>query len=267
MHRSELQSDRTSVRPNVHYLERAATAAAAVWLLSGYLQRRRRENGRGENGTSPRLLDRVAPWAAAALLGRSLTGFCPVYGALRTGTRRVDTRSALAGPRGLHVREAITIARRPHEVFAIWRQLGNLPLFMPHLESVTETDERRSHWVTRASGGLRLKWDAEIIDEVEGEHIGWRSLPGGDVVSAGSVHFKPAPGGQGTEVRVVLQYAPPAGRIGGAIAKLLGDDPSSQIREDLRRFKQWLETGAPPSADRPDEDERQRRRVAGVVAS
>jgi uncharacterized membrane protein len=224
--------------PNVHRVERVAAAAAGAWLLGMSSSTRDRDT-----------LSRVAPWLGGALLFRALTGYCPLYAALGTGTRRTDTKTALAGPRGIHVRDSVTVSRRPHEVFALWRRLEDLPRYMPHLESVRELDARRSHWVTKPVAGMRFEWDAEIIDELEGEHIGWRSLPGADIVSAGSVHFKPAPGGRGTEVHVALQYDPPAGKVGGFVARLLGDDPASQIREDLRRFKQWLEAGAPPTTE------------------
>jgi uncharacterized membrane protein len=97
---------------------------------------------------------------------------------------------------------------------------------------------------------MRFEWDAEIVNEEEGEHIGWRSLPGAaDVVSAGSVHFKPLPSGAGTEVRVVLQYDPPAGRLGQLAARLFGEDPGTQIREDLERFKTQLEAAGPETTD------------------
>jgi uncharacterized membrane protein len=101
----------------------------------------------------------------------------------------------------------------------------------------------RSHWVAKAPAGTSVEWDAEVYNEKEGELIAWRSLEGSQVNSAGSVHFNAAPGGGGTEVRVVLKYDPPGGVIGATIAKLFGEEPSQQIREDLRRFKQLMETG------------------------
>jgi hypothetical protein len=53
----------------------------------------------------------------------------------------------------------------------------------------------------------------------------------------------PAPGGRGTEVRVTLRYDMPAGALGRAAAKYFGDDPSQALDDDLRRFKQVMETG------------------------
>ena len=113
---------------------------------------------------------------------------------------------------------------------------------MDHLESVTVLDENRSHWVAKAPVGTRVEWDAVIHNEIENELIAWRSLPKADVNNAGSVHFNSV--GEGaTEVRVVLSYQPPAGKLGAVVAKLLGEEPSTQVDDDLRRFKQVMETG------------------------
>jgi uncharacterized membrane protein len=118
---------------------------------------------------------------------------------------------------------------------------------MDHLESVRILDGKRSHWVAKAPLGTSVEWDAEIINEEANELIGWRSLEGADVPNAGSVRFRPAPGGRGTEVRVNLEYNPPTGKLGAAFAKLLGEEPERQVEEDLRRFKQWMEAGEIPT--------------------
>src|SRR5260370_25086851 len=110
---------------------------------------------------------------------------------------------------------------------------------MRHLESV-QVQGNRSHWVAKGPLGTCVEWDAEIYNENPNEMIAWRSLEGADVDSTGSVHFTPAPGGRGTDVRVVLKYNPPAGKLGAAIAKLFGSEPDQQIRDDLRRFKQLM---------------------------
>src|SRR5205814_8831573 len=122
-------------------------------------------------------------------------------------------------------------------LYAFWRRLDLLPSFMDHLVSVVELDSKRSHWVAKAPAGRRVEWDAEIIDEVQGERIAWRTVGDADVVSAGSVSFTPAPGGRGTEVRVRLQYDPPAGKTGASVAWLFGPDPAAVIRDGMRRFK------------------------------
>jgi len=127
------------------------------------------------------------------------------------------------------------------ELYRYWRDLSHLPRIMSHLESVEPMSDRRSHWVARGPLGSRVEWDAEIITERENELIGWRSLGDSDVDTAGSVHFNAAPDGHGTEVRVILKYDPPAGKLGVAVAGLLGHSPAQLIREDLHRFKQLME--------------------------
>jgi uncharacterized membrane protein len=184
--------------------------------------------------------------AGLALLARGLSGYCPISATIGRNTARTDTREALSGSRGVLVETAVTIDRPVHEVYTFWRRLENLPRFMRHLESVTDQGGGRSHWVAHAPLGSRVEWDAEIINEEPDHLIAWRSCEDADVVSAGSVTFRPVPGGRGTEVRVRLQYEPPAGKAGSWLAWLTGEEPSVQIPEDLGRLKQLLETGEVP---------------------
>lgn len=184
-----------------------------------------------------------------ALLYRGITGRCHLYEAIGANTadeERGPYDSVPAGA-GARVEEAVTINRSPEELYRFWRQLENLPQFMEHLESVAVVDGNRSHWVAKAPLGQTVEWDAEIHNERENELIAWRSLEGSQVETAGSVHFTPAPGDRGTEVRVNLKYNPPAGPIGIALAKILGAAPDQQIRADLRRLKQIMETGEIPT--------------------
>jgi uncharacterized membrane protein len=153
------------------------------------------------------------------------------------------TRSALAGTRGIHLRESVRLERPVEDVFEYWRRLENLPRFMRHLEEVTETPNGRSHWVARGPAGIRVEWDAEIINEVPNRLIGWRSVPGSDLVSAGSVNFAKVRNGRATQVTVHMQYAPPAGKAGAFLATIFGQAPAATVREDLRRLKQFLEAG------------------------
>jgi uncharacterized membrane protein len=182
------------------------------------------------------------------LLSRAVSGRCAVNRALGRNTAKGDRVSPLARGEGIRVERSITVNRPQEEVYRFWRQLENLPRFMDHLESVTVLDEERSHWVAKAPAGTKVEWDASIQDEIENELIDWQSLPGSDVDNAGSVHFTPA--GEGTEVRVVLSYDPPAGKVGTAVAKLLGEEPEQQVEEDLRRFKQVMEAVETPARSR-----------------
>src|SRR4051794_15117295 len=136
-----------------------------------------------------------------------------------------------------------TVTRPPEEVYAFWRQLDRLPTFMAHLEEVRATDARRSHWKASAPFGREVEWDAETTEDVPGQRIAWRSVDGADVPNSGEVRFVPAPGRRGTEVHVTLTYELPGGALGKAAAKYFGEEPSQQLDDDLRRFKQVMETG------------------------
>jgi uncharacterized membrane protein len=143
----------------------------------------------------------------------------------------------------LKVSKSVTIKRPRAEIYQFWRDLTNLPRFTMHLQSVTTTGDRRSHWVAKAPAGTTVEWDAEIVEDRTDELISWRSTAGATVPNQGSVRFADAPADRGTEIRVELQYDPPAGSVGVIIAKLLGEEPAQQMHDDLRRLKQVLETG------------------------
>ncbi|WP_030491263.1 SRPBCC family protein [Micromonospora chokoriensis] len=136
-----------------------------------------------------------------------------------------------------------TIRKPPPKVYAFWRDLGNLPTFMAHLEEIRTTGDRTSHWSATAPFGKNVEWDAEIVDEAPGETIAWRSTGKADVPNAGTVRFVPAPDGVSTEVHVVLSYDIPGGAIGKAVARYFGEEPHQQLDDDLRRLKQVMETG------------------------
>lgn len=143
----------------------------------------------------------------------------------------------------LDVRRGITVNRPTDEVYRFWRDLENLPRFMQHLESVTETGGGRSHWVANGPAGTTIEWDAEILEDRPNERITWRSVGDSGVRNEGAVRFAKAPADRGTEVHVELRYDAPGGTAGAAVARLFGEEPAQQIRDDLRRFKQVLETG------------------------
>jgi uncharacterized membrane protein len=184
----------------------------------------------------------------ACLVDRAVRGHCSVYGALNIDTAHAEpARPEEYFTRGIHVEHSITINNPPDELYRYWRDFNNLPRIMDHLQSVTVRDEKHSHWVAKAPAGYVVAWDAEIINDQPGKLIAWRSLADATVPNSGSIRFLAAPGDRGTEVRIVLDYIPPAGRVGWMIAKLFGEEPKQQVQADLRRFKQFIETGEVPT--------------------
>ena len=192
----------------------------------------------------------IAAAAGGALVYRGVTGHCSTYAALGMNTADADPASPEEYfERGIHVEESMTVNRTPWDLYQFWRNFENLQRFMKHVQSVKVLDERRSHWVINAPAGQTVEWDAEIINDEPNALIAWRSLGNANVDNAGSVRFVPGPEGRGTEVRVVIDYIPPAGVVGKWVASLFGKNPASQIREDLRRFKRVMETGEVPTTE------------------
>ncbi len=191
-----------------------------------------------------------------SLIYRAATGHCHMYEALGIDTahppRADDGGSAPPEAyfnRSIQVCHAFTVNRTPEELYDYWRRLENLPHILSYLESVTVLDERRSHWVAKGPLDMKWEWDAEIINDERPRVIAWRSVGNADVDNAGSVQFIEGPQGRGTEVKVVIDYIPTGGRFGQIIAKVLGRDPSAVVREGLRDFKRFMETGETPTTE------------------
>jgi uncharacterized membrane protein len=181
--------------------------------------------------------------ATAAVLGVTVLDLWTGQQLSRRGGNGAEPWNRRQSPRGIEVTEAITINQPRNEVYSFWHDFENFPRFMAHLESVQVVDERRSHWKAKAPAGATVEWDAETVEDRPNELIAWRSLPDSEVPNSGIVRFKDAPGKRGTEVIVELSYEPPGGRLGALIAKLFGEEPSQQVKGDLRRLKQIIELG------------------------
>lgn len=166
-------------------------------------------------------------------------------------------REAINGDEKAVVGRTVTINRPREEVYAFWRNFANLTTVMDNVARIDVLDDRRSHWVVQAPAGRTVEWDAIVTEDEPGRLIAWRSAEGADVTSSGRVEFLDAAPGRGTMVRATIGYDPPAGTIGEWIAKLFQREPNVQARRDLRRLKQYLETGevtssASPSARRSE---------------
>jgi uncharacterized membrane protein len=202
------------------------------WRPGGHLSTNNDKRGRLTATTAATIGITAVDLASSALATRTQD---PVDSAPTTEKADHDGR--------VRVRKSVTVNRPVEEAYAFWRDLENLPRFMRHLESVERVTDTLSRWRAKGPAGMTFEWNAEIINEVPNQVIGWQSIEGSDVVSAGSVNFDDAGPGRGTRVRVRLQYSAPGGKLGAALARLLGQDPGSEVREDLRQFKQLVESG------------------------
>ena len=225
-------------RTNVGQVERTLSLVAGGALAVLGLRRR------GLAGTA-------LAAAGAALVHRGASGHCVVYDSLGVSTadggrphleQQHGPAAVLDASHAARIEHTVTVARPRAELYRYWRRLENLPRVMRHLESVTVLDDRRSRWTAKAPAGTTVEWVAVIHNEIEDELLAWKSEPGASIANAGSVHFTDAPDG-GTTLRVLLEYDPPAGQLGRAVARLLGEEPDAQVRDDLQRFRAAMERG------------------------
>lgn len=178
----------------------------------------------------------------SGLVFRGASGHCPIYERLN-----VDGSKSHA----INMRTTFTVNKPRNEVYAAWRNLGTLPRFMKHLKNVVETSNTRSHWEARIpeNSPVSLSWDAEIVKDEPGTFLSWRSLPGSSIQNAGKVEFRDFLGHQGTELKVIISYHPPAGNIGSGVAKLINPLFRNVVKDDVLNFKQYIEFHNPVPAE------------------
>lgn len=219
----------TNTETNMGDVERIASAAAGAGLVVYGISRK---------DTLGAILSIVGGIFAA----RGAVGHCMGYDALGIdkSDKKIGLQKMLSGE--VNVEKSVTINKSAEELYKFWRDFENLPQFMIHLESVKNRDPLYSHWKAKAPLGYSVEWDAEITNEVENRLIEWRSIEGADISNSGRVEFNETKN-RGTEVKVTLQYQAPGGKLGAMFAKVFGENPATQVDEDLRRFKRLMEAG------------------------
>ncbi len=183
----------------------------------------------------------------AGLLYRGAAGHCLCYDALGISTAKHNDNTAIPAKQGVKVEKTLTINRPASELYEFWRDITHLPQVFKHLKSVEVQDGNASHWVAAGPANMNVEWDAEILNDHEKNLIAWRSLPGGDIDTAGSIRFQPTKNDRGTEVTVSMKYNPPGGQVTDYLASWFGGGLGSKLVDDLRNFKSLMEAGEIPS--------------------
>lgn len=209
------------LRVNVSKTERILMIAAGSYLLYKALKRK----------NNKKVMESIT---AGTMLTRGITGYCPAYDAIgRTGFLKGGNVS---------ITTSLSVDRPVSEVYEAWRNLENLPLFMEHIENVSEINDNVSEWTARVPGGIaKLSWKAEILADKPNELLSWHSLPESTIHNAGKVKFKD--NGTSTEVEVTITYHAPLGKAGEAAAKLLNPLFEGVVKKDIEQFKEYMETG------------------------
>ena len=167
-----------------------------------------------------------------------------------TTSKHRDTLLAEA-PRGeSKVAAAVSTINKPaQELYDFWRGFTGLAGIMENVEAIELRGRDRTLWTVKAPGGRTVSWEAVVTEDEPGRLIAWESVEGAEIRNSGRVEFSDA-GERGTVVRAVIAYDPPGGAIGAFIAKLFQREPAIQARRELRRFKQYMETGEVATSSR-----------------
>lgn len=211
----------TSRQINVNKRERIISVIAGSFLLYKALTGKKRKLKKA--------------MTAALLLFRGYTGSCPLYYTFNIDTTQPVSRVSAS--------TSLIVDKPRDEVYRFWRNLDNLPYFMSHLESVKVFNAKLSEWKIRIPGGLfTIDWKSEIIADEENEYIAWKSLPGSQIENSGMVWFMDS-AENSTELKIELSYQAPGGNAGAFAGKLFNPVLERMIREDIKNFKTYMETG------------------------
>lgn len=177
------------------------------------------------------------------ILGPFLT-----LGSLALGLRTIVNRplSQMIGMTGqrdlIPVNKSINIPAPVDDVFGLWSNFTQFPKFMSHVRDIQDMGNGRYHWVVDGPAGVPAEFDTVVTREIPNELIAWKTVDDSPVKHTGQVHFHPARNGS-TQVNVHMEYNPPAGVVGHAIASFFGSDPKSEMDDDLMRLKSLFQTG------------------------
>lgn len=208
-------------RTNVAVPERLLSVAGGAALLLDIFANRK--------------INLLQTMAGGYLILRGVTGFCLAYDQI--GKKEINYRAP-----NVNIRTSLTINRPRDQVYAFWRRLQNLPLFMKHLRNVTVLDERLSEWTAVLAGDVgTVSWTSEIVKDDPGAMLSWNSLPESAIENAGKITFKDA-GVTGTDVHIVISYHAPLGIVGEKAARLLNPMFERMVMNDVKNFKHYMET-------------------------
>ena len=212
--------------PNVGEMERWLSIGSGA-LLAGYGLSR---------GTFSGI---VATAIGGGLVYRGLSGHCHLYESLGMNTKENQQMMGVPAQQGVKIEKSFETDWPAHDLYDVWKDLEHLPSFFSHLKSVKITGENHSHWIAAGPLDHDIEWDAEVFVDHEGELISWRSLPGGDIQTAGSIHFMKI-SDERTQVSISLKYNPPGGKVGDWIASWMGDGLEQVLDQDIEAFQKSL---------------------------
>lgn len=174
----------------------------------------------------------------AAALG--LAGLALAAGSAGAGPKRLMGRSS-SHARPVVIEKTIRIGAPAEQVYELFANYDNFPRFLSNVRDVRDLGNHRSRWVVTGPGGAEFTSTSVLTEHRRPHRLAWESEPGAQIEQHGSIDLEPFR--DSTRVTVRLSYRPPAGRVGHALATLMGSDPGHQLEADLQRMKQLVERG------------------------
>lgn len=224
------QSSHDDFEPGLEVIRLGSVLGGAALTIYGLVRRRR-------------FTDLIYSGVGAALVYRGLSDTNLWGRSLKSMALHTKATEAV------EIATAMTVECPVDEVYEFWRRPQNLPRFLRHISSIEPIDDRHSRWTARLPGGMSLQWRAEIVDDEPNSLIAWQSVEGSDLFNEGYISFEPTADGDSTEIHARIVYHPPAGKFGAQVATFFETLQAQMIREDLRGFKQLIETGEVPTIE------------------
>jgi uncharacterized membrane protein len=142
----------------------------------------------------------------------------------------------------ISVQKAINIQASRQELYNFWSNLENLQYIFAHVLQVTQIGADRTRWKVAGPAGVEVEFEARTTEQIQDALIAWDTVEGEQVRTKGRVRFDTNPD-ESTRITVQMEYTPPAGVLGHAVAKLFGADPKQAMDEDMVRLKSLFEDG------------------------
>lgn len=154
---------------------------------------------------------------------------------------KAEGQRKAAGVKKAMVRRSITVGRAQQENYDFWAKPENLQKIFPGVKAITTLPGGRWLWRLRPAGSNQLTFETEAIKNEPSTLMSWKSVAESPLEHAGSVTFKTAPAGRGTEVLLTMSWVG-KGSVAQLGIPLLGKGTGWYANEALRRSKQLLET-------------------------
>jgi uncharacterized membrane protein len=139
------------------------------------------------------------------------------------------------------IEASVTIQRPVEDVFRFYRDFRNLPSFLGDVMAIEQTGPATSRWTIQGPLGIRAHWTIKVTEERANELIRYETVASPGLITRWEIHFAPGPAAGQTEVRELMEA--PLGRLGRAALALIGKFPAEEVKANLHRLKQVMETG------------------------